>query len=322
MQKYLGAIDNQTPTQKLKNYKFEEVCTSPAPVVWMEKAQPQWKTLTVRNQDGSGTCVTQTYATEMSMAFYLKYGVWVDFSAAFPYQARGNTSISGCNSTDVYDIFPKIGNVFEHFMPSQNMDDTGVMAVKKESYFDDLAKIWKPSRIELPKDFETVASTIQATGKGVMIWVKFHPEEWTATPTIGSKPTTSGHSITVIDYFLVGGKKYLLILDSWGKNFAYQGYRLISEEYFAQRCFLASYLMTFQVQDNNTTVRPTFKNTVHSAKECLKWEGLFPANVPSNDVSDSIFRACVKKFQIRFNITPTLGNFGPITKAKLTAIYP
>ena len=320
--KYNGAIDNQTSTQKLKNYKFSEVCTSPTPVIWLEKSQDQWKKYVVRNQDGSGMCVCMTYSTEMSIIFQQKYGVWKDFSSVYPYQARQNALQSGCSSVDVYSIFPKLGNVYESFMPSQGISDAQAMAVKKETYFEDLAKVYKIARIALPIDFETLASTIQATGKGVMVWFKFHPSEWIDKPFVSDKVPTSGHSVTAIDYFLVGGKKYLLILDSWGTNFAIQGYRLISEEYFNARCFLASYLMTFETQDNNTTVRPSFKNTVSSAKDCLKWESLFPGNVPSNDVEDNIFRTAVQKFQIRFNITPTLGNFGPITKSKLSLIYP
>jgi hypothetical protein len=224
---------------------------APAPVIWLEKSQDQWKKLpTIRNQDGSGSCICATYATELSILFEQKYGVWVDFSSTFPYQMRSQPSISGCNSTDIYSVFPKLGSLFESYMPSMQMNDSQMMAIKKEKYYDDLAKTFKVARIELPLEFETVASTIQSTGKGVMIWVKFHPEEWTDKPTVGTKPPTSGHSITAIDYFLVDGKKYLLIIDSWGKNYAIQGYRLISEEYFNARCFLASYLKTFEIQNN------------------------------------------------------------------------
>jgi hypothetical protein len=320
---YNGAIDNQTPEQKVKNYSLSEVCLAPAPVIWLEKDQSQWKKLpTIRNQDGSGSCVCQTYATELSILFEQKYGVWVDFSSTFPYQMRSQPMVSGCNSTDVYSIFPKLGSLFENYMPSMLMSDSQMMAVKKENYYNDLAKTFKVARIELPLDFETVASTIQATGKGVMIWVKFHPEEWTDMPTVGTKSPTSGHSITAIDYFLQDGKKYLLIVDSWGKNYAIQGYRLISEEYFNARCFLCSYLKTFEVQDNDTIPeKPKFDGSIMSAQKCFKWEKLFPANVPEVDNWGNITRTACIAFQKRYNITPALGNFGPLTKAKLREIY-
>ena len=68
---YIGCVDNQTVEQKQKNYKFNEVCTSPAPVVWLEKSTDQWKKLPViRDQYTSGTCVCQTYAEEMSILFF------------------------------------------------------------------------------------------------------------------------------------------------------------------------------------------------------------------------------------------------------------
>ena len=267
-------------------------------------------------------CVAQTYATELGIIFKEKYGVWIDFSSAFPYQARQNPNISGCNSTDIYSIFPKIGNVFESFMPSQFMSDEQVMAVKKEPYFNDLAKVYKIARISLPLDFETVASTIQATGKGVMVWFKFHPKEWTNEPFISDKPYTSGHSVTAVDFVLKKGKKYLVIQDSWGLKYADQGLRLISEEYFNARCFLASYLKVFEIQDNNTVPeRPKFDGSIISAQRCFKWDGLMAGNIPEIENWGPITRTACIAFQKRYGIEPALGNFGPITKSKLKQIY-
>ena len=323
-QEYHGAIDNQTIEQKAKNYSLSEVCLAQAPVIWLEKAQFQWKKLpTIRNQNGSGSCVCATYATELAILFEQKYGIWVDFSSTFPYQMRSEPMISGCNSTDIYSIFPKLGSLFESYMPSMLMTDAQMMAVKKEKYFDDLAKTFKVARIELPLDFETVCSTIQATGKGVMIWVKFHPEEWTDKPTVGTKPPTSGHSICAIDYFLVNGKKYILIVDSWGKNYAIQGYRLISEEYFNARCFLASYLKTFETQNNETVPlgKPKFDGSIVSAQKCWKWLGLFPVNVPEYENMGPISTGACIKFQKLFNIEPSVGILGPKTKAKLSELF-
>jgi hypothetical protein len=321
---YLGAIDNQSVEQKERNYKLEEVVTASTPVIWLEKTQDQWKKLpAIRDQDGSGQCVAMTLATEMSIIFEQKYGTWIDFSSSFPYQQRTQPMVSGCNSTDIFSVFPKIGNVFEKDMPSQKMSDAQAMAVKKEKYFDDLAKTYCVKRIELPLDFEEVASTIQATGKGVMVWFKFHPSEWTDKPTIGTKPWTSGHSVTAIDYFLYNNKKYLLIVDSWGKNYAIQGYRLISEEYFNARCFLASYLMTFKPQDNSTVQeRPKFDGSIISAQKCFKWEGLMAGNIPEIKNWGNITRTACIAFQKRYNIEPAEGNFGPLTKKQLTKLYP
>jgi hypothetical protein len=319
MKNYNGCIDNQSSEQKLKNYKFSEFVTAPSPVKWEER---KWRTLpTIRDQDGSGQCVVMTLATEMGIIFQQKYGVWIDFSSSFPYQLRTNPDISGCNSVDVFDIFPKIGNLFEKDMPSQFMSDAQAMAVKKLSYFDDLAKVYKVKRIALPIDFETVASTIQETGKGVMVWFKFSVPEWTNIPTLSDQPITSGHAVTAMDYVLKDGKKYLVIQDSWGLKYAMKGYRLISEEYFNARCYFAGYLMSFDFTPQTASIRPVFDGSVSSLQDCLKHEGLFPNNIDSTGVFGNVTKNALIAFQKRFGITPAYGNFGPITKAKLKELY-
>ncbi len=134
-----GAKDTQTAEQKALNYKQGEVVASVAPVLWLEKPRSTWKCYKVRNQDGSGTCVCQTYATEQSILFLQKYGTWIEFSSSFPYQQRSKPTFEGCNSTDVYAVFPKLGDVFELFMPSQNMNEVQIMTIKREPYFIELA---------------------------------------------------------------------------------------------------------------------------------------------------------------------------------------
>ena len=318
---YLGAIDTQSEEQKARNYQQSEFVTAPAPVNWTEKPQYDWRKYTVRDQDGSGTCVTQTYATELGILTAQKYGVFLDFSAAFPYQFRKYPTSSGCTSEDIYSIFPKIGDVFEKDMPSQLLNDEGVMNVPRPNYFVDMARVFPAKRISLPIDFETVASTIQQTGKGVMVWFKFSRGEWTNIPQVLPVPTTSGHSVTAVDWTLKDGKKYLVIQDSWGLAQAMAGHRLISEEYFNTRCFLASYLMNFQLAEAAIT-RPHFNGSIISAQECFKWEGLFPLNVDTVENWGNITRTACIAFQKRYNIQPTLGNFGPLTQQKLYELFP
>lgn len=318
MENYIGCRDTQSPEQKSKNYSFSEVCASPTPVVWLEKERDKYRSFPIRDQDGSGTCVCMTYATELGIIFKEKYGQFIDFSSSFPYQQRKYPETSGCTSEDIYEIFPKLGNCFEKEMPSQKMNDSQVMLVPKEKWFDDIAKTWNVKRIALPIDFEVIAGTVQATGKGVMVWFKFHPTEWTNIPFVSDKAPTSGHSVTVTDYILKGGKKYLVIQDSWGLAYADQGLRLISEEYFYERCYQASYLMSFRTQDNETVPeRPKFDGSIVSFQKCMKWLGFFPSNIQEVEVYGNISRGACIKYQLARGITPALGNLGPITSARL-----
>jgi hypothetical protein len=317
---YNGAIDTQTQEQKDKNYTHKEVCLGVAPVVWEER--PYNDPFTSRDQDGSGSCVTQTYASELEQYFYLKYGIIMDFSASLPYQFRTNKESSGCSSVDIYDVFPKLGNVFEHFMQSQKMSDEQIMAVSRPSYITELAQIYKIGRVSLPIDFDTVASTIQVTGKGVMLWFKFSVDEWCRDiPVVSDKPITSGHSVKAFDPILKNGIQYIPIKESWAKTSSYNGVRLITREYFNARCFLASYLMNFKFEVGSSE-RPHFDGSIISVQKCLQYEGLFALNVPFAENWGPITRSACAKFQKRYNISPALGNLGSITISKFAEVYP
>lgn len=321
MENYKGCIDNQTDEQKELNYKFKEVVSAPQLVIWTEKPQSEWRHFNIRNQDGSSQCVCMTESTEMGILFMQKYGIFMDFSSCYLYQQRKHTEWGGCTSEDIYDVFPKLGGLFENYMPSQNIGESACMKVPKLSYYDDLAKLYKAKRIALPLDFETVASTVQATGKGVMIWVRFDHSEWTDIPEVKVANPTGGHSITVVDWTLKNGKKYLVIQDSWGLQYAMNGLRLISEEYFNARCFVAGYKLSFQMLEQALPIKPKYiARSISSAKDCFKWEGLFPNNIESNDIADNIFKGAVKSFQKRYNLSSD-GIVGPITRGKLLEVY-
>lgn len=321
MENYQGCHDNQTVEQKAKNFKLEEVAGDIQVVDWKEKSS--WVEYPVRDQNGSLTCVAQTLATEMGIIFKQKYGEFLDFSASFTYQQRGGT-YGGCSSSDIYSRFPKLGNIFESLMPSQKMHEVEVLAVPRKNWYSDIAKPFTVKRIELPVDFETVASTIQATGKGVMVWFHIGANEWTSQPVRLTDVLSSNHSVTAVDFGLVNGKKFIRIKDSVLGNSFPGGYRLISEEYFKSNCYLASYLKTFQtlnVVDDITVVKPKFDGSIISLQKCLKWEGLFPANIAEVESYGNITRTAVIAFQKRYGITPATGVFGPITSAKLKELY-
>ncbi len=318
---YQGVRDTQSQSQKEKNFSQTEFISGPAPVTWEEKPQEKWRRFPLRNQDGSTMCVCMTLATEMGIIAQQKYNEWIDFSSTFPFQQRTYPTVPGCTSEDVFTLFPTLGNVFERDMPSQLIGDAAAMQIVRRNYFADTAKTFTIKRISVPIDFETVASTSQQTGKGIMIWLHFSPQEWTSTPALLPEPTTSGHSVTVVDYTIYQGKKYLVIQDSYKLELSMNGLRLISEEYFSARCFLAGYLMNFQLIEGSAEERPIFDGTIISAQKCFKWEGLFPLNVPEVENWGNITRAACVKFQLRYGITPPEGNFGPLTKAKLYELF-
>lgn len=322
MEEYIGCIDNQTLQEKEKNYKQSEVVMSVAPPVFPVKEPKDFLKYPIRSQGTSGRCVAFTYAKELSIWFQQKYGEWIDFSTCFPYQQRAYPENPGCSSYDIYEIFPKIGNIFEQFMPGDGLGEDACMKVKMPSYAKDMAKLVNIKRIYVPLDFDTVASTIQQTGKGMMLWFRFNKYEWKDIPVISEQPTTSAHSITGVELANYNGQDYIVCDESWGLGYSMNGQRLISREYFAHRCFLASYLMNFRFGiDKELVEKPKFDGSIISFQKCMIWEGLFPTNVPLIESFGPVSRKACKDFQIKYGIKPALGNFGEITKAKLYEIY-
>ena len=159
---------------------------------------------------------------------------------------------------DVFNI-ARQGVTLEELVPSQNMNDAQMDGVKIDDYKNKVGEIFKIGNfIILPADIETVASTIQTTGKAVMVWFYFKYDEWTERPFIKYPELKSDeqgigrHSLAAVDFTLFGGKKALIIEDSWGVNAGMGGQRIIDEDFFKARCLFAAYPISFAFDENQT----------------------------------------------------------------------
>lgn len=342
-------LDTRTEEAKLKDYTFKEIVSAPTPVTWIEKPQSEWRHFPIFNQNGSGSCVAQTLAKLYGILYWLKNQTYVHFSATHIYQRRVNKPQGGMGGVDAFNIAAK-GVTLEELVPSQNMSDTQMDAVEIPQYKQDVGAIFKiPNYVQLPEgDIETVASVIQTTGKGVMVWFYFRNDEWTNQPKVlypdldRTASTTARHSVTAVDYTLVGGKKCLIIDDSWGVNYGYQGERVIDEDFFKARNFFAAYPMTFQFYDQPTPFPPlkpkyTFttplefgqtSDAVFALQSILKYEGLYPTNVATTGYYGAITATGVLKWQIAHDVAP-LAELNPLagrrvgskTIVKLNSLY-
>lgn len=321
-------IDTRPEEAKLKDYKFEEIVSAPNPVNWIEKPQSEWRHFPIFNQDGSGSCVAQTLAKLYGILYWLKNQTYIHFSATHIYQRRSNKPQGGMGSIDAFNT-ARDGVTLEELVPSQNMTDAQMDSIDIPQYKKDVGAIFKiPNYVTLPVgDIETVASVIQTTGKGVMLWFYFKNDEWTEHPVVKYPnldryaPDTARHSVTGIDPVLVGGKKCIIIDDSWGSSYGLAGERIIDEDFFKARNFFAAYPVTFAF--DTSPIKPHYDESIISLQDCLKVEGLFPSNVESTGVYGPITIKAVNQFQVKYGLHPTgTGTVGPKTKAKLHELYP
>ena len=354
-----AVIDNRPEEEKLTDKKFVEFVAAIDPVNWIEKLLTTVRKFPIFNQNGSGSCVAQTRAKEMGIMRWLKDKIYVHFSASHIYQQRINKPSPGMLAYDANNITMS-GATLEVLAPSQDMTDLQMDSANVEAYKKEIGKIFSiPAPIELPtRDIDTIASVIQKTGKGVMVWFFFGIGEWNRPmpeildPSMTLATAPALHSVTAVDFTLYQGKKCLIIEDSWGTGFGINGQRIITEDFFKARNWYSSYLMNFNF--DSTIMKPKYnftkalefiplnnqglisnpakneaqKSDVIALQDIMKFEKIFPSNVSSTGYYGATTAESVLKWQKFHNVAPDSEldplqgrKVGPKTLAKLNELY-
>lgn len=335
-------VDTRGKKEKEKDFQFKEVVSAASPVNWMEKAG--YRKFPIFNQNGSGSCVAQTEAKELGIMRWLKDGNYVHFSAADIYQRRSNKPQAGMGAVDARSS-AKEGITLEVLSPSQNMTDATMDAVVIEPYKHEVGKVFAvPNYLELPaRDIETVASTIQATGKGVMVWFYFKISEWTSQPKVLypildiQAFDTIRHSVTAVDWTLKDGKKCLVIEDSWGLAAGVNGQRIVDEDFFKARNWYAGYLINFIFDEPSNVPHYFFSKEllfgqtdpdIKALQDVLKYETFFPLNAESTGYYGAITAKGVLSFQKKYHVASDAEldmlagkRVGSKTLTKLNSLY-
>lgn len=337
-------------------YKFDEFVTAAAPVSWTEKERSAWRRFPIYNQDGSGSCVAQTMRKLLHILWKQRTGEELDFSASDIYQRRVNKPSGGMGGDDVFRI-AREGVALNSSMPSDNMNDTQMdsVAVTQQALLE-RSRYKVDAWMMLPiRDIETLASTIQQTGKGVMIWTFWNHDEWLDVPVIKRSmdlyaQSTSRHSTAGVDLTLIGasnmpnnpelwGKKAIIMDESWDKvATALDGQRLLTEDFLKVRNFYAAYPISFKLIDQQTPKPKHWFNTsrilkyrpllpvvkgdkdVIALQDILKFEGLFPINVDSTGYFGTYTKTALAKWQAKHFLKPD-GIAGIKTLTKLNQLY-
>jgi len=337
-------IDDRPVIEKQKDFKFEEIVTTPEPVNWIEK--DEWRKFPIFNQDGAGCCVAASLAKILGIMHQVNEGEWINFSAGYIYQQRKNKPLPGMYAIDAWEIVRNNGCLLEDFFPWQKKDDEDLDNYKVKSYEKEIASVFKiRNYIALPiKDIDTIASVIQKTKKGVMVWFYFTVDEWNRKEPVVKYPTlkissADKHSVTAVDWTLENGVKKLIIDDSWGIKTGINGQRKITEDFFRARNFYAAYPINFKFEEEQTE-KPWCKfekdliygmlrsPDVKNLQDCLKYLGLFPVNIESTGNYLEITRRAVYNFQKKYQVAPIeeieylQGKVvGPKTRKKLNEIF-
>lgn len=321
--------DPRTDPRVVNGWGIGEVMAGSAPLDWRPKAVQELKQFPIWNQDGSSACVAFAKAKQLSIAMFVRTGVWIDFSPASIYQLRTNAPSLGMNIGDANDIVNKRGATLEALMRSQDLTEAQINAVKRTKVADMFAKAIAEavvSYLYVPVDIDKVAQAIEASyAVSLLVFANF--DEYNGTPTILHPGLTYAdaqikHEVDAVDYYLHPTEgKCLWIEDSWGVGTGQGGRRNFTATFLSQRCILADALGVFDFEGGQDQ-RPKYDGSIISLQKCLRYEGFFPLGVDYTENFGPITRAGVVKFQLKYGLSPALGNVGPLTTAKLYQLYP
>lgn len=313
---FLGVLGEQNSANV---HEFSEMVGKASSPLWVEKRPDEWRVFDKQWQSKSSACVAFTVAKIAQILYFIKTGRKVKFSPGWIYKQR-NPKREGMWIDNAVSIAGG-GLPTEELYPSEGLDEAGMDSLPNLPYADGVAKEFAISInwVNIPLSFEMVASTIQATGKGVMLWFDFGDGEWfrRGIPYIRGSKLPYRHSVCAVDAVVYKGKRYLVIEDSAEYMTEFGHRKLIGEEFFS-RCLLARYPINFKFDEKIS--KPKYSGSITSLQDCLKYEGVFPSNVPSTGNYGSTTTLAVKDFQKKYNIQQT-GTVGPITEAKLLELY-
>ena len=342
---YPGAlVDPRSEEDKQKDYKFSEIVAKAAAVSWAAKRWEDFRRFPAQNQDGSFSCVWQTIRKLMRVLMKVNRGLDLDFSAAFGYRLRSNYPEGGTIAVDAWNVARKTGITLNALLPSDNLSEAQMNALTIEQYQLDAAATFKmPNYVQIdPPNFETIASIIQQTKKGVMLWFYFLEPEWSRqTPTMQDYSLRLGsanvecHSVAAVDAGIYNGKKVLFIEDSAHFGGLYE--RAITEEFFNSRCFYAAYPINFVFEKDQTgqflftfSASMAFGDTntqVVKLQDALRYLGFFPSNAASTGYYGAVTAKAVFEWQKKYEVSSPEEierlqgrSFGAKSIAKMNAI--
>lgn len=325
---YQGASDPRSNEEKEKDFNQSEIVAFANPVIWTEKKPQDWRSFPTLNQNFTSKCVAFTIAKLAMINYWLKTNEFLFFSPNSIYDYRSNKPSGGMIGDEAFKIWKEKGISLEGVCKSNQIQENQSIQISK--FAKEVAKGFiLGNYITIDNgDFDRVASTIQSTNKGVMVWFWFTHEEWSPEIPVLKSGTrfnkASKHSVTAVDVGLINGVQYIKIEDS--AHFGGRSVRYITREFFVARNFLTKYPMNFNYEETQLVVEvPKITQTlkfgmtnpeVKILQEILKSKGFFPANTETTNYFGNITKQSVIKFQLANNLLGD-GIVGSITITKL-----
>lgn len=327
---YIGVLpDNRTEAEQALDWLAEEIASAGEMKPKFRKvAKNKWKKYTLRDQDGSGSCVSQALAKGFEVLYKKETGKTVVFSSVPIYQKRQNAPEAGMYIHDAFAIAVKSGTCPEKDCKSQKMTDAQMDSAKIPDNFEDINNFLDAlAYVSMPKDFDYIASWVEKFGYA-QVHIASSRKCWSRDfPTLGSLNRNVRHAIAVVDAVTYDGKEYLVIEDSWGEFGEFKGQRLLSRAVFNDMFTKGAGFTLLKYDVSDIVTATTFKTPleygqtseeVKNLQRFLQGKGFFPYNVAITGFYGEITAKAVLAWQLankvdtQLNLNSLKGHFfGP-----------
>ena len=327
---FTGVIGDPREDAKVINgWMVDEILAESGGVNWQKKSMTNLISYPVWNQHQTSACVAFSKAKQISIKVFNLTEKWIDFSPSSIYQLRMNKPQGGMHISNANDIVNNRGASLEALMKSQMLTETQIEAVPRTTVADMFARAIAGavvSYLYVPISIDRIAQAIQS-GKAISLLIFGDYDEYARpVPVVLNSSLTYAqapirHEVVAVDFYLdENNQKRLRIEDS--AHFGGLSVRELTEDFINRRCILADAIDIFTFEPGEEQ-RPSYDGSIISLQKCLRYEGLFPANVEFVEKFGPITQKAVMQFQVKYGLHPTgVPSIGPLTKAKLKELYP
>lgn len=269
-----GGVPDPTDLRDFEYEKIRDIILGAPSIDWdAGYTIPQTEGIKVEDQDGSSSCVGQSWSKYAEVLEKIENTGFTDLSAKYIY-SQIFLQQSGAYIRDGAKLVVNQGVAPEHALPSYPATEAdmrrvsditeGTQAQARVYRAKSYASIWHKNKID------TFAEVIQQNN-GCVTGVYGEGAGWQTAYV--SPPTTNntwGHAVYCVGYFKKDGKKYIKFINSWGTSWGDSGYGYLGEDYFNDFVFSAWTLVDLPNHDK-------VNNKVMVDKELLQliYNGIF-----------------------------------------------
>jgi hypothetical protein len=312
--KFIGVLpEERTLEEQALDWKAEEVVSAgETKPIFRTVKKNGWNKYSLRDQDGSGSCVSQALAKGFEVLYKKETGKTVVFSSTPIYQKRRNAPDAGMFIHDAFDIAVKVGTCPEEFCKSQKMTDKKMDSAKLPENFEDINNYLDAiAYVSMPKDFDFVALWVERYGYA-QIHIASDRKSWSQDfPQLGSLNRGIRHAVAVVDAVTYNKVQYLVIEDSWGEFGDFKGQRLISREVFNDMFTSGAGFTILKYDVSDVQKFEQFVENLQFGQRSpevarlqnyLKSRGFFPSNIDSTGYYGSVTSKAVLAWQLAMKV--------------------